>query len=199
MTHICVNRLTVISSDKGLSPGRRQAIIWTNAGILLIGTLGTDFSEILIEIRAFSFQKMHLKMSSGKWRPFCLGLNVLTLDILNQCHGCWNAGPVSFPSKGISVIKIRQLWDRLIVIMGIHLLVKRCLYTGTDPWPRQESSWSRRCKIYTSLSSMGNDFDYPHHIYVGNCIKYKILYLGMDTASAKGIALFACKKIYFSL
>ena len=38
VTHICVNILTIIGSDNGLSPGRRQAIIWTNAGILLIGT-----------------------------------------------------------------------------------------------------------------------------------------------------------------
>ena len=59
-------------------PGRRQAIIWTSAGILLIGSLGTNFSEILIGIQTFSFRKMQLKMSSAKWRPFCLGLNVLT-------------------------------------------------------------------------------------------------------------------------
>ena len=79
MTHICVGKLTIIGSDNGLSPGRRQAIIWTNAGILLIGPLGTNFSEILIEIHIFSFKKMHLKMSSGKWRPFCLGLIVLII------------------------------------------------------------------------------------------------------------------------
>ena len=48
-----------------------------NAGILLIGPLGTNFSEILVEIYTFSFRKMHWKMSSGKCRPFCLGLNVL--------------------------------------------------------------------------------------------------------------------------
>ena len=77
MTHICVGKLIIIGSDNGLLSDRRQAIIWTNAGILLIGPLGTDFSEILIEIVTFSFNKMHLKMSSGKWRPFCLGLNVL--------------------------------------------------------------------------------------------------------------------------
>ena len=68
MTHICVNKLTIIGSDNGLSPDRRQAIIWTNAGILLIGTLGTNFSEILIEIRIFLFKKMGLNVSSGKWR-----------------------------------------------------------------------------------------------------------------------------------
>ena len=77
MTHICVSKLNIIGSDNGLSPGRRQAIIWTNAGILLIEPLGTNFSEILSQIHPFSFKKIHLKMSSGKWRPFCLGLNVL--------------------------------------------------------------------------------------------------------------------------
>ena len=79
VTHICVSKLTIIGSDNGLSPGRHQAIIRTNAGILLIGTLGTNFSEILSEIHTFSFKKMHLKMSSGRWRPFCLGLNVLSV------------------------------------------------------------------------------------------------------------------------
>ena len=77
VTHICVGNLTITGSDNGLSPGRRQAIIWTNAGILLIGTLGANFSGILIGIQTFSYMKMHLKMSSAKWRPFCLGLNVL--------------------------------------------------------------------------------------------------------------------------
>ena len=77
VTHICVSKLTIIGSDNGLAPGRRQAIIWTNDGILLIGPLGTNFNEILIVYQTFSFKKMHLKMSSAKWRPFCLGLNVL--------------------------------------------------------------------------------------------------------------------------
>ena len=77
VTHICVSKLTIIGSDNGLSPGWRQAIIWTNAGILLIRNLGRNFSEILSKIPAFSSKKMHLKMSSVKRRPFCLGLNVL--------------------------------------------------------------------------------------------------------------------------
>ena len=76
-TYICVSELTIIGSDNGLSPDRRQAIIWTNAGILIIGPLRTNFSEILIEILAFSYKKMRLKVSSAKWRPFHLGLNVL--------------------------------------------------------------------------------------------------------------------------
>ena len=66
VTHICVGKLTIIGSDNGLSPGRRQAIIWTNDGNLLIEPLGTNFSEIWSAIQTFSFKKMHLKMSSAK-------------------------------------------------------------------------------------------------------------------------------------
>ena len=76
VTHICVSKLTIMGSDNGLSPGRRQSIIWTNAGILLIEPLRTNLGEILIKIHIFSFKKMHLK-TSGKWWPFCLCLNVL--------------------------------------------------------------------------------------------------------------------------
>ena len=80
VTHIWVSQLTTIGSDNGLSPSRRQAIIWTNAGILLIRPLGTNVNEMLIEILTFSFMKMRLKVSSAKWRPFCLGLNVLNYE-----------------------------------------------------------------------------------------------------------------------
>ena len=72
VTHICIDKLTIIGSDNGLSPGLSQAIIWTIAGILLIGPLGTNFSEILIKIITFSFKKMPLKVSSAKWRQFVL-------------------------------------------------------------------------------------------------------------------------------
>ena len=103
MTHICVSKLTIIGSDNGLSPGRHQPIIWTNTGILLIGPLGTNFSEILIKIYTFSFKKMHLKMSSGKWRPSCLGLNVLMLHCFEhpQSMTCFSAA--SCYSLGVTI------------------------------------------------------------------------------------------------
>ena len=75
MTHICVGRRTITGSDNGLSPGQRQAIIWTNAGILWIGPLETNFSEMLREIKTFSLKKIRLKISA-KCCPFRLGLNV---------------------------------------------------------------------------------------------------------------------------
>ena len=91
VTHKWVGKLTITRSDNGLSPGRRQAIIWTNAEILLTGLLGTKISEILIEIDTCSLKKMRLKVLSGKWRPFCLGLNVLTqcCDAI-WCSGSWS-------------------------------------------------------------------------------------------------------------
>ena len=69
VTHICVSKLTTIGSNNGLSPGRCQAIIWTNGAIL--------FSDILFEIHTYSL-KNALEMSSGNWRPFCLRLKVLS-------------------------------------------------------------------------------------------------------------------------
>ena len=80
--YIWVSKLHTIVSCNGLSPGWSQAIIWTNAGILLIEPIETKFSETLIEIHTFSFKNMHLKMST-KWRPFCFGLSVLICRLLS--------------------------------------------------------------------------------------------------------------------
>ena len=76
VTQICVSKLTVIGSGNGLSPGRCQAIIWTYAWILSIGPMVTNFRKVSIKIRIFSFKKVHFEIST-KWRPFCLGINVL--------------------------------------------------------------------------------------------------------------------------
>ena len=82
----------VVIVDNGLSPSRRQAIIWTNGWILLIRNIGINFSEILSEIYTFSFKKIHLKISSGKWRSFCLGLNVWTHCSLGTIHDDMDLG-----------------------------------------------------------------------------------------------------------
>ena len=116
VTHICISKLTIISSDNGLSPDQRQAIIWTNAGLLLIGPLGTNFSEILIEILTFSFMKMRLKVSSAKRRPFCLGLNVLkpeqclsiVVDILHAVS-CY-IGLQYQMSKVFNIERLQEFW-----------------------------------------------------------------------------------------
>ena len=65
-----MNRISV-GSGNALSPIRRQAITRTNAHLLSIGPYGRNLSDIPVKIQNFSFQKMHLKISSAKWRPFC--------------------------------------------------------------------------------------------------------------------------------
>ena len=76
MTHICVGKLTIFGSDNGLSPGRRQAIIWTNAGILLIWPLGTNFGEILMVFIHFhqknAFENVVCEMASILSQPQCV-------------------------------------------------------------------------------------------------------------------------------
>ena len=69
MTHICVIKLTSIGSDNGLSSGRRQAIMWANARILLIAPLGINFNEILIQnlyilIQENAFENLVCEMSA---------------------------------------------------------------------------------------------------------------------------------------
>ena len=127
VTHLCITRLTIIGSDNGLSPGRRQAIIWTNVSILLIGPLETNFNEMFIEMLAFSFAKIHLQMSSGKWRPFCLGLNVLIGRVSTETipHGVyWVMLGVAFTwvRKLISVlmkyVQTQSLWLPCYLVIG---------------------------------------------------------------------------------
>ena len=72
---ICVGNLNIIGLDNGLSPGRRQAIIWSNAGKLLIWPLGTNFGKILR-----TFMHFHSRKCIWKWRlQFNLGLGVLSM------------------------------------------------------------------------------------------------------------------------
>ena len=63
----------IIGSHTGLSPNRRQAIIWNNAGLLLIRTLGTNFSETLIKIHTFSLVWIMATILS---RPHCVNHNM---------------------------------------------------------------------------------------------------------------------------
>ena len=125
VTHICVDKLIIIGSDNGLSPGWRQAIIWTNAEIWSMRPLRTNFSEILIKIHTFSFKKMHLRMSSAKCRPFCLGLNVLS-ELFFPRHSPWRCCDMEIFFTSLSLCKGNRpvtdyysflhdwLWIRLI-------------------------------------------------------------------------------------
>ena len=120
VTHICIGNLTIIGSDNGLSPGRRQAITWTSVGILIIGTLGTNFIEMLIEIHTFSFKKIHLKMSSGKWWPFCLGLYVLKMyPILGSGNGLSHVQCQAIPYTSDGLGCLLLMWFNIDYCMAM--------------------------------------------------------------------------------
>ena len=143
MTHICVSKLTTTDSDNGLSPRRRQAIIWTNAGILLIRPLGRNFGEILIAIETFSFKKRHLKISSVKWRPFCLGLNILNvvhrrLVFLEHCDS-----RLSHLKKCSSSFCVQKNVEKISTLMKINSYLRtRDQIKVCEPGrPRSGPSW----------------------------------------------------------
>ena len=142
MTHICVIKLTIIGSDNGLSPGRRQAIIWTNAGISLFKSLGTNSSEMLTIIQTFSFKKMHLKMLPGKWWPSCLGLNVLTTRPIS-CWIPWMAEMNYHLHKEWVNVNIKNVWIQNWLSYSSHI-------TGSmDKWFKT-----------TAAADQSNDFQY---------------------------------------
>ena len=133
-THIYVSNLTIIGSDNGLSPGRRQAIIWTNAGILLIGPLGTNFNETSIEIHTFSFKKIHVKLSR---KSTCRTGHAL--DLRYQCllHSSvkYNLGQHNMPR----VIRRQHIIHKLLRGRGFHCL---CMSKVTDKSPNQSINQS---------------------------------------------------------
>ena len=76
MTHICVGKLTIIGSENGLSPRRRQANIWTNAGSFLIESLEQTSMKYQSEFKYFHWRKcaenVVCEMTSILSRPRCV-------------------------------------------------------------------------------------------------------------------------------
>ena len=162
VTHICVGKLTIIGSDNGLSPERCQSIIWTNAGILLIGPVGTNLNEILIEIQTFSLKKIRLKMSSAKCCSFLLGLNVLIewcKDKLQWNTECWICNHV-FPDVwglnsrnwlillyGMLIYSLHQLMPELLsycqTLWKYHVITKKSDHSfgATLVWQFPRRGW----------------------------------------------------------
>ena len=150
MTHICVGKLTNIGSDNGLSPGRRRANIWTNAGILLIGPWGTNFSEIVIGIQTFSFKKIHLQMPSANWRPFCPDLNVLKSKLwINNIYLLYHGWGTTQQCEWI----LDELRNRF------------CTIFATDSWQRTRG---RDECVYKMTNTIHN------HRFVKTCIIHNI-------------------------
>ena len=139
VTHICVSKLSIFASDNGLSPGRRQAIIWTNAGILLIGPLGTNFSEIHFHSRK-SIWKCHLENGGHLSRPQCVKPSVY-IGSGNRWCGCYFKWVISKLIWRIHIVNIsceiatklnstKTHWWLVIISSGNGLL-----QSGSNPLP----------------------------------------------------------------
>ena len=84
VAHIGVGNFTIIGSDNGLWSDQRLAKPSSNAGMILIGHIGTKFSEFSHRNSNILIKKMRLTVSSAKWRSVCLDLIVLILTDLTR-------------------------------------------------------------------------------------------------------------------
>ena len=112
VTHICVVKLTIISSDNGLSPGRHQAIIWTNAGILLIGPFilhWNDNQDSYIFIQENAFENIVWKMAAILSRPQCV--NVV---LYRTIYPYWLLLPLLWRHNGHGSVSNHQPHDCLL-------------------------------------------------------------------------------------
>ena len=118
-----------------------------NAGILLIEPFGTKFSEISIEIHIFVFKKMHLKMSSGKWQPFCLSLSMLKhFEYRTQEHLTesvkFESDFLVRPGLGSSKVLVLGTWckknEYLVLTCTWHFEIQKYLVL-TCTW--RQSTW----------------------------------------------------------
>ena len=124
VTYFCVSKLAFIGSDNGLLPGWRQAIIWTNRA------LG---SKLQSNLNIFSFKKMHLKLSSGKWQSFCLGLNVLNTSYFIQASVAGNSGCCTK-----TVLQHRQLYLQPTILLALVLICEL-------NWPASVQAFTADC------------------------------------------------------
>ena len=138
----------IIGSGNGLSPVRRQAITWTNADLLSIRPLGTNFSVIRIKIQNFSFTKMHLKLSSAKWRPFCPGGDELKSPRGKYIHTGWQQQLYS----GYIQAKILTR-SHAMCFISQH----RCWFFTLWSWLK----WNWKCKMNSKLESWLSELKYP--------------------------------------
>ena len=111
VTHICIGSLAIIGSDNGLSPGWHQAIIWINAGILLIQTLETNIREILIQIHKISFKKRHGFTSVQGWMAFLVQWSA-SLGVRRSGSLCENP-QVQLHCKPNNISQPVQMWQCL--------------------------------------------------------------------------------------
>ena len=164
VAHICVSKLTIIGSYNGLSPGRRPAIIWTNTGILLIGPSRINFSEILIEMRIFSFienafENIVCKMLVISSRPQCVKTQSMQESSSLRSDPFPSAWGESSLQCAIRVYNrfLPSLWHRESILFKltdfchtVDVLIKRLMvgwwwWSGCWSWMRCDGTFTGGC------------------------------------------------------
>ena len=145
LTHICVNKVTIVCSDNGLSAGQRQALTWINARIMLIGPLGTNFSVISIDIQIFYSRKCISKcrLPNGGhfvWTSiFSLMFNTVSSNLAQSCD------LVLFKCHPQLATILQCLWAYLLRL--VYILVKyswpsKCSDFSSWLIQKQNASWT---------------------------------------------------------
>ena len=134
-------KVTCVSKKGSMHPYNYQVIFnVTSMNGVLEQVPGGHFT-VTVTSCPFSIPMINI-IRSHEHFIFIMRITTLERSILSQSPGyealLERPGPrpnirTIFPGMGISIIKIRRSWDRLIFIMGIPMLVKRHLYTETVP------------------------------------------------------------------
>ena len=127
-----------------------------DARILITEPMGTNFCEILIKIYAFSFRKMHLMMLYGKWRPFCLGLNVLRHVLYLLCIYILSS---NIKMKQLSKVHVNPWWLNILFLFSVAWHVWYMCSTDGDllAYPVRRPFWasvlpsSKHMALYEAL------------------------------------------------
>ena len=151
-----------IGLGNGLVPNRRQAITWTNADLLSIGPLGTNFSESWIEILTFAFKKIRLKTSSVKWRLICPGGEELIIPFTTKKDYSLTSCQKSFLPKRVihnrAMLSNGSLVWNLVSLQwpprGHHFIIRGCclsvapLRCSMASWFSANGSTAFKWKLY---------------------------------------------------
>ena len=146
-----ISKLTIISSDNGLSPKRRQAIICTNAWILLIATSGTNLvnSEVkfYIFIQENAFENVFCEMAAILSLPQCVKVaygmlqdfvTIIIISIRSRTDGC---SPFTF-QQICALFVLHQLvrFTRVLahnVVSHTQVVTNHSLCSVVDQWATQ--------------------------------------------------------------
>ena len=123
--------LAITSSDNGLLPVQCQAIIWTNAHLLS----GMHFSEMWNEIDIINFLIMYMKISSAKWKSFCLSLNLINMSLTYFCGWVYMPRTIYYlVNMRIMVRKTQQILQKIKIVFTLKILI----------WSKCQSAMERR-------------------------------------------------------